>query len=1401
MLTRAVRRQNALRYFQNAADQLQLPWLCPTLLRLPVQSSQTRPITSRHSTPSSTSAPNRSTPSRHLASAATRTENFESNDDYLPFSFGSQTHPTLSSDAPASSFQSSPQSKTSLEPLDIEKILMIDNTVALAPHAATRKAITGIAGDTNDIEATLEACLQVRRWDRAFAILRQLGNIGRTTPYEPVNAFNRTLDAMVSDLLWTRDEINVERITNWVEVDMKTAGVEPDAKTYALKIKAALATLSGSRRDRTVRRYWELAKKYNLEGQVAGLRHILTDSDLGKLSEICPLRYDFELDPESYQPLDTLEVTSDRNIARKAPIHISDTPQKGMGLMTLKQSLSMFSEDKHLEERENFGGDGEAYAEARQARLEHDAIESTLGRWRIEHEKMAKMGISGNLSHGRPGALLWQWHVLMTEKLCKELELVSKAEAKTTKNTQDRLRCEYGPFLHLLPPAHLAAVANIAIVQVMSKHGIESPVKVVRLVSELGRIVESEVQSQELRKHLATRRSKAKDMSTATPFSPSVHWSSAIRAKVGAVLCELLLDTAKINVAKNDPKTGKRLEVAQPVYTRQVVYRKGKKIGTIAMHQAMIDILVAEPVGDYIAKQLPMICKPRPWKGFYEGGFLESTKTVLRLKSRENTQKDYGEAAAARGDLDQLFAGLDVLGRTGWKINPDVFNVMVEAWNSGKEVANIAPLEKEFSDPPKPSDPNDWRARIDYYNARRAIENEKGGLHSVRCFQNFQMEIAKAFRDETFYLPHNIDFRGRAYPLPPYLNQMGADNCRGLLLFARGKPLGQDGLRWLKIHLSNVYGFDKASLTDRENFPMSHIEDILDSVNNPLEGKRWWLTADDPWQCLATCFELTKALESPDPSKFISHLPVHQDGSCNGLQHYAALGGDVAGAKQVNLEPGDKPADIYTGVAELVKAEIREDIAAGSSEMAKQLEGKITRKVVKQTVMTNVYGVTFLGAIRQVRKQLDDLWPELKEQKKSGIAATYIARKIFKTLGAMFQGAHDIQYWLGDCANRISMSLSPGQLQMIAEKEENGKATSKHSFEHLGIKSKSKKSSQMVDPNSFRSSVIWTTPLKLPVVQPYFVNKGQQIKTSLQEITLAQPTVADAVNRRKQLQAFPPNFIHSLDATHMILSALKADELGLSFSAVHDSFWTHAADVTTMSSLLRDAFIRMHSEDIVGRLAAEFKLRYKGHLYLAQLQPGTKTARQLAKYRKGLGVQRGKAGDQARKQTELLLEIKRQKLLHSDKPEERTQGREMVTAASVFEKCEGWKDLHHKDSLGQTAIGHIPENTSEAVINEALNAPLVKDDVDLLTTLGPAIADAENNDHHELDAEHDADVEDVDAKGDLAAKAQPEKGSRVSKKDLSPSTYWLWLPLTFREVPKRGSFDVRRTRESQYFFS
>jgi len=70
------------------------------------------------------------------------------------------------------------------------------------------------------------------------------------------------------------------------------------------------------------------------------------------------------------------------------------------------------------------------------------------------------------------------------------------------------------------------------------------------------------------------------------------------------------------------------------------------------------------------------------------------------------------------------------------------------------------------------------------------------------------------------------------------------------------------------------------------------------------------------------------------------------------------------------------------------------------------LLGKINRKVVKQTVMTVVYGVTFVGGRLQVEKQLKDIGVERDILFK---ASVYVVQGVFKSLTEIFTTARQIQ--------------------------------------------------------------------------------------------------------------------------------------------------------------------------------------------------------------------------------------------------------------------------------------------------------------------------------------------------------------------------------------------------------
>ena len=80
-----------------------------------------------------------------------------------------------------------------------------------------------------------------------------------------------------------------------------------------------------------------------------------------------------------------------------------------------------------------------------------------------------------------------------------------------------------------------------------------------------------------------------------------------------------------------------------------------------------------------------------------------------------------------------------------------------------------------------------------------------------------------------------MDFRGRTYAIPPHFNHLGGDTSRAIIQFAKGKPLGPNGLNWLKIHLINLTGLKKkSSQSERLAYANEIMEDILDSADNPL---------------------------------------------------------------------------------------------------------------------------------------------------------------------------------------------------------------------------------------------------------------------------------------------------------------------------------------------------------------------------------------------------------------------------------------------------------------------------------------------------------------------------------------------------------------------------------------
>lgn len=1280
-----------------------------------------------------------------------------------------------------------------LRPFDPSTPLQVPNPVSSLPTRYRHSSKTGIGGDMAEMRSIFDACLHVGRTERAAVILERIMFL-EPDAEELLELHNSYLRCAVEQVISNPSKNGSRAIHQWFELRIIKNGLLPNAETIAYMVKASLHA-KPSQRDRLVNRYMDMVTE-DVVYQVLCL-DVLNAQEVDMVVHICPaynlaeegqIFADTDIQVEASQPLEMEESIT------PTPDYVRPTEQKGLGLKSLKQTLSLFSSLPL--QGINTTAASEAERREIQTRLEEDAVESAIERWREESTHLTKMGLNTALQTKSLGARMWNWQIALQDYLKEEIARVNEAERSERKSIADAERVIYGPFLRVLPAEKLAAVTILTVMTSLGAQGSDKGLPLANAIMQIAHAVEDESAFEVLQRNSKnpiwpsqdsgqpTRAmtpdflkkvakshtgSAAKLLDKLTSGAPPEtltrprEWSTTTNAKVGSFLMSALIETAKIPVTLEHPTTKEVVSQQQPALMHSHQYKMGKKVGMISANKVLVEQMKREPVHSLLAKHLPMLVKPEPWTDFNKGGFLVHPSKMMRIKLGDKDQRYYAEAAIGHGNMEQTFKGLDVLGKTPWQINQPVFDVMLAAWNSGEAIANIPAESPTFIVPPEPDSSDDPLQRRQWIKEVKLMENQKNGLHSQRCFQNFQIEIAQALKKEKFYFPHNIDFRGRAYPIPPYLNHMGADHCRGLLKFGEGKQLGDGGLRWLKIHCANVFGFDKASLSEREEFSNQNLDKIYDSATNALGGDRWWLKAEDPWQCLAVCIEIRNAIESGNPSTFVSYLPVHQDGTCNGLQHYAALGGDSWGAKQVNLEPGDRPADVYTAVANLVKESIAHDKAAGNA-MAIVLDGKVTRKTVKQTVMTNVYGVTYIGAKAQVRKQLIAAYPDLpnNDEMNPGVLAAYVATKIFTALSSMFKGAHDIQYWLGECANRITMCYTPEQMEMIEVESHTPKVKDS---------SRKRKSPDIDNIIQFKSSVIWTNPLHMPVVQPYRKGKSRTIGTHLQKINLSEPHRSNPVSRRKQLQGFPPNFIHSLDATHMLLSALRCDELGLSFAAVHDSFWTHAADIPTMNTALRDAFIRIHTEDVVTRLATEFEARYKGCFYQAKVRTDAPVYQKILEWR-AQNIKRNvwKTGDKKTlKLDELVLERKRWKLLNSSDPKEVEEGKAMITPTSIFQEMAASADLATEPELVDMGLGDISSREVHVDLDDT--ASDVADSSTTMEFLG-----------EDEDAKENAD----DSEGKGVGTFEKSLTFKASKKTLfSP----IWLPLTFPPVPEKVSND------------
>jgi hypothetical protein len=441
---------------------------------------------------------------------------------------------------------------------------------------------------------------------------------------------------------------------------------------------------------------------------------------------------------------------------------------------------------------------------------------------------------------------------------------------------------------------------------------------------------------------------------------------------------------------------------------------------------------------------------------------------------------------------------------------------------------------------------------------------QKAGDKDVRAACT--MLLAKDYlQEERFYFPAHLDFRGRVYASPAFLSFQSDDLGAALLTFpqSEGKRLGEGGLYLLQLRGANLFGkgIDKLPLNERVMWSWSdEVEaNVHEIADNPLKNN-FWKEADKPWQFLAWCFEFSAVLRHPIPiQNFISALPIAIDGSCNGLQHLSAVMRDEVGGQLVNLVGFGKededdvginvrdfdPEDVYGAIIKKVKDMMEQEQdpikKAYAEEWLKWPIG-LSRKAAKQIVMVVPYGAERYGATDKLIRDYLDKEPTCPwNTRNKRLMGRYFTSLAFEAVAELVPSSLLLRDWLQEVSDTVSEANRPLE---------------------------------------------WRAPVTgFAVVQENYKYKTKTVQARYLDRRFCPSLRIDSkteLNPQQQRKAITANFIHSLDAAHLIITMNKLLDEGIDrFACVHDSYVALASDMELLSRLTRLAFVELHKGNIM----------------------------------------------------------------------------------------------------------------------------------------------------------------------------------------------------------------------------
>ncbi len=666
------------------------------------------------------------------------------------------------------------------------------------------------------------------------------------------------------------------------------------------------------------------------------------------------------------------------------------------------------------------------------------------------------------------------------------------------------------------------------------------------------------------------------------------HVTKEVRLATGFLMLDIL---STLRPAKDA-----LIQFPSPIIQHVTVRRQKHTCKAIKFTQVVLDQIQKDEA--YAALMRPeqeaMRCLPLRWtqNNYRSGGYRFQQKGTLELMSSRGYSVETQKEITAR--LAKAQPVLDVVNEiqeTAWRINQKVYDVMLEVGSSRVASTYGLPSLEDLEYPNYEEIPDD-RSHLtdDEVKALFIARGEAITTWDTACRlntiarRNFETLMAKArsyINDGVaIYFPHVLDWRGRIYSKGIPLHPQSTDLAKGLLMFDKGKPLGERGAYWLAVHMANCFGYDKVEQDEQVEWINDNAELIMDCAENPYDV-RWWCEADKPYMFLAGCFEFLGYQQNGD--EHLCHLPTSVDGTCNGLQHLSVVARHRASAQSVNVLPGNRQ-DMYSRVLKELEPEIQSLARSNQQtvEQAKQAWLKIhgqddsvkalrtqedidnltllsdtfsakalisrdwvKRSLVKRPVMTLCYASTEQGQQRQIIEELEGYNAELPmsmrhTHKEIWAMSLYVRRLCSDAMNKVVAGTNEIMNYLQTVTSLVlDDTVSP--------------------------------------------LLWWTTHHGLPVVQSYQGSTSKQIRTAMGgaacRVRIREGT--NIADKRKHTRAIAANWTHSLDASHLTETVRIGKERGVtSWAMVHDSFGCHPCDVDALGVAIREAFINIHRDSV-----------------------------------------------------------------------------------------------------------------------------------------------------------------------------------------------------------------------------